>query len=317
MSLQRRPVLVGAFVLGTLVLTVVVILVVGSGRLFQRSDTVVSFFDESVTGLSEGAPVLYRGVRVGQVTNIAIHLIESDRPHDDFRVAVVYEIDHDRLQSRAASLEMDDAWGSIDDLVERGLHAKLEVESFVTGRLSLGLDIDPRAASNYEPVPGLAFPEIPAVPAALQRMQTQVNRILDSIEEMDMGAVIVSLEEATKGLAAVLGSPGLESSLQELPALVAEMRETFALVRTTLESTDTRDLVEATSALAREMAILSEEATATLGLMRNVLHPEGVTIHRLNDALSSLDAAADAVARLAGELERDPSALVRGKEGRQ
>jgi len=315
-NLQRRPVLVGGFVLGAIFLTVAMVIVIGSGQLLTRSDTAVSFFDESVTGLAEGAPVLYRGVRVGHVKDIAIDLVAPDLDDRDFRVAVVYEIERARLQSRATSRE-DDAFLSIERLVEQGLHAKLEVESFVTGRLSLGLDIDPDVVPAFEPVPGLSVPEIPAVPAVLQRMQTQLGRVLDSIERADIERLMSSLHAVTTGLESLLSSDGLSSALEELPPLLTELRQTLAGVRSALEGAETGELIEAVTILADDVSALSSEASATLSQVREVTHPEGVTLYQVNATLRSLEAAGEAITRLAAELERDPSVLVRGKEGRE
>lgn len=315
MSLQRRPVLVGGFVLGAIFLTVVMVIVIGSGQLLKRSDTVVSFFDESVTGLGEGAPVLYRGVRIGQVTDIAIDLVDVERDRSDFRVAVVYEIERARLQSRATS--DDGSFVSIERLVDRGLHAKLEVESFVTGRLSLGLDVDPAAVKEWTPVPGLSVPEIPAVPAVLQRMQTQLGRILDSIERADIEGLMSSLQNVTTGLESLLASDGLSASLRELPPLLTEMRKTLVRVREALDGAEAGELVDAMTTLAEDVSALSTEATATLSQVREVTHPEGVTVYQVNATLKSLQSAGEAITRLAAELERDPSVLVRGKEGRE
>src|SRR5713226_10746088 len=71
MARQPKKAVIGAFVVGAVALAVVAIVVFGSGRFFQKRFTFVMFFSGSITGLSVGSPVEFRGVRVGQVTKIA------------------------------------------------------------------------------------------------------------------------------------------------------------------------------------------------------------------------------------------------------
>ena len=66
--------LIGIFVLGALGLIVAAILFFGGGALFTQRFTAVSYFPGSVAGLQTGAPVTYRGVRVGQVKSIGIRI---------------------------------------------------------------------------------------------------------------------------------------------------------------------------------------------------------------------------------------------------
>ena len=63
--------MIGLFVLGAIALVVVAIVTLGSGKLFKRTTTAVCYFEGSVGGLNEGAPVVFRGVKIGTVKEIA------------------------------------------------------------------------------------------------------------------------------------------------------------------------------------------------------------------------------------------------------
>src|SRR6267142_2909084 len=71
MASQAKKTMIGAFVIGAVALAAAGITVFGSGRFFQNRTTFVMFFSGSITGLSVGSPVEFRGVKVGQVTKIA------------------------------------------------------------------------------------------------------------------------------------------------------------------------------------------------------------------------------------------------------
>src|SRR5690348_13019885 len=70
MGSKINPTTIGAFVVGAVVLVVAGALLFGGGQFFQEKLPYVMFFDRSVTGLNVGAPVIFRGVQVGQVTEV-------------------------------------------------------------------------------------------------------------------------------------------------------------------------------------------------------------------------------------------------------
>jgi paraquat-inducible protein B len=68
MGRKANPTVIGAFIVGAVVLIVAALMVFGSGTLFTRKHAFVLYFDGSVNGLNVGAPVKFRGVKVGAVT---------------------------------------------------------------------------------------------------------------------------------------------------------------------------------------------------------------------------------------------------------
>ena len=74
MGKQTSKTAIGAFVIGAIVLTVVSVIVFGSGKLFSETIPVVFYFKGSVQGLSVGSPVKCRGVQIGEVTEIKMTL---------------------------------------------------------------------------------------------------------------------------------------------------------------------------------------------------------------------------------------------------
>ncbi|MGA9032314.1 MAG: MlaD family protein, partial [Sulfuricaulis sp.] len=72
MSKHANPTLIGSFVIGAIVLAVVTILLLSSGSLFAQHPNYVMYFQESVKGLSIGAPVTFNGVKIGAVKNISV-----------------------------------------------------------------------------------------------------------------------------------------------------------------------------------------------------------------------------------------------------
>ena len=72
--------LVGAFVLGGIVLALGAIVLFGKFNLFNPAVRAAVVFEDSIAGLSVGAPVTFRGVRVGAVESIAIQFDPKTTP---------------------------------------------------------------------------------------------------------------------------------------------------------------------------------------------------------------------------------------------
>ena len=149
MSRKTSPVVIGAFVVGAVTLAIIAVLVFGGSRFFQDKRYFVTYFDGSVTGLRVGSNVLFRGVRVGYVTDIGIL---TDASLASFTVPVTYQIlpeaftvlraPADNGGTRRADIR--------NDLIDRGLRAKPEGESYVTGQLVIQLDFYPDARPPAE-----------------------------------------------------------------------------------------------------------------------------------------------------------------------
>ena len=64
------PRLIGLFVLGAIVLGILGAIALGGGKLFRQGTQYTIYFDESLKGLRRGSPLTFRGVDIGQVTDI-------------------------------------------------------------------------------------------------------------------------------------------------------------------------------------------------------------------------------------------------------
>ena len=70
--MKAQATVVGAFVLGGIVLGLAAIVMFGNFNLFNPTQQAAVVFEGSIAGLSVGAPVTFRGVRVGAVDGIGI-----------------------------------------------------------------------------------------------------------------------------------------------------------------------------------------------------------------------------------------------------
>ena len=96
MAKQANKTAIGAFVVVALALGVAAIVVFGSGKFFVKKQVYVAYFTGSVKGLRVGAPVVFRGVKIGEVTQI---MLFADRENMIVQIPVIMETDPSKFNS--------------------------------------------------------------------------------------------------------------------------------------------------------------------------------------------------------------------------
>ncbi len=102
----------------------------------NRETMVVMYFDESVKGLDVGAPVLFKGVKIGEVTQIKL---EADLNTMNFLIPVYAKI----YNGRSLITDEDNNKEMLEAFVKHGLRAQLAINSVITGQLLIELDMYP------------------------------------------------------------------------------------------------------------------------------------------------------------------------------
>jgi paraquat-inducible protein B len=324
MSIRANPRAIGLFLIGGIVLAVGGTATLASTAWFDQRSTFVSFFQESVNGLENGAPVKFQGVPVGSVTGILIQIDQSDKT---FQVPVRYEIDLTRLTTHLGTFVnlMD------PDVLERqitdGLRAQLQMESIVTGQLYIELSYNSTAAAPELESVAAAWPEIPTTPSLMAALGTgagslvadmlqvlfQVNTMLAEVDMPGINAAVVSSAEAVERL---MNSPEILAAVEQVPVMAVQVNRTME----GLELLSTR-AVAAIDPFQLQVDAASAELVTTLQTLRRTLEDthgllstdSGVG-YSLQQALASLAEAANALRLLATSLEQNPDMLVRGKK---
>src|SRR5262249_59035199 len=115
MGRRTNQAIIGAFVLGALLLGVAGIVVLSGGRFFRHSLTLVAYFDGSLEGLDVGAPVTFNGVRIGSVTKLKVVVGPSEA---FIRTPVFFRIDTDRLRdSNGGKIEVESDLPKLEPLI--------------------------------------------------------------------------------------------------------------------------------------------------------------------------------------------------------
>lgn len=282
MSQRASPTAIGAFVLGAVALVVIGLIVFGGGRFFTDKVRYVAYFDESVGGLSAGAPVNFRGVKIGEVADVVVQMDTRDL---SVQIPVILEITRRRVVVVGPDIEP----GNLSKLIEKGMRAQLQVQSLVTGQLAVQLDFHPEKEARF--VGGdSGLPEMPTVPSSMAELA-------ETIESLSLEQLIQDAEEALAGVNRLVNSPEVAEILQGANLAVGELRSLIRNLDGRIGPVTAR--LEATLADAQDTLSIAAEGSPVR--------------HEMEQVLGELARAARSIRILAEYLERNPDALLRGK----
>jgi len=300
-SARGNPTLIGAFVVGAAALAASAVILFGSGRMFESRELLVSYFDHSVTGLDVGAPVIFRGVVVGEVIRIGA-IVNSET----FEVAVPVYFEVIRGSVTVVGAEPGGLIG-IRSFVRHGLRAQLKSQSLITGKLYLDLDVHPDTPADYKGLDPKVL-EMPSVPTEMQRFRQEARAMFSRLSQLPLEDLIVRLTSAAAGLDRLLNKPELAQSVEGLNATLEETRRLMASLNARVDGVADRAdgaLLEIQEAAgAAETALASLEKTVAAG---SPLH------YQLIATLQELEAAARSLRLLSDSLSRQPEQLLFGK----
>jgi paraquat-inducible protein B len=265
---------------------------------YTRKINYVAYFNGSVRGLSPGAPVEFRGIRVGSVLDFRL---EYDLETSGFMIPVLFEIEPERIVFRDEVDESNTA-NTLNSLINNGLRARLQSGSLITGQLYIELVMNPDS-----PIQLLArddtVPEMPTVSSAsiesiTNSLEAFVSR-LDTINLENIGKELLGTLEGTNKL---FSSPVVQASLESLEASMVSFRNILAAV-------DEANLDE-TIAAGHDVL---EKFGITLELTNSILEPNSPMQYNVIQLTSELEETARSIRALVEILERNPQSLLFGR----
>ncbi len=141
----------------------------------------VMYFNGSVRGLTEGAPVQLRGFPVGKVLSVNLELDEKTA---DIRIPVMVELQPERIKAINPQPFIDYK-NMINQLINKGLRAQLQTGSLLTGQLLIDLDFHPKSKITLNDNSSV-FPEFPTIASSLDQFTHSANVILDKISKLPL-----------------------------------------------------------------------------------------------------------------------------------
>ena len=238
--------------------------------------TTVLYFDQSLRGLSPGAPVDFRGIVLGEVRSVGV---EFDPVRKSFRMPVTVDMYPARLgrsfqQTIANDQDRNAGPLVLERMVSRGLRGQLRTGNLLTGQLYVALDFFPNAQQVKVDVTQYPM-EVPTVPNSLDELQTQLASIARKLDKVPFEDIGVNLRDTLKSANVLFKQLDTQ--------VVPEMKDTLGAARQTFSTAD--------QLLQKDSPVQSDLREA---------------LQQLTQTMQSLNALSD-------YLERHPESLIRGK----
>ncbi len=236
---------------------------------------ILMYFDQSLRGLTKGAPIDFRGIELGYVKSINV---EFDSTYRQLRMPVIAEIYPSRL-SRGRELAPDKE--VLKEFIQRGLRAQMKTGNILTGQNYIAIDFYPKAKpAEMKLMNGMA--EIPTIPSELSGLQAQVTQIADKLTKFPLNEI------------------------------GQDVRKTLANMNTAIESTD-KLVKQLDSKTAPAMQATLDDARKTMQSTQTILASDAPMQQDIRRAVQQMTRAAASLQLMADYIEQHPESLIRGK----
>jgi paraquat-inducible protein B len=214
---RANPAVIGGFVIGAIALVVIGLLVFGGANWFTTRNKYVAYFPGSVKGLQVGAPVDFRGVSIGRVTDIKVMFNPKEV---SARIPVVMEFDPTQIEVVGGEQIIAGAEGA-NRLIDAGFRAQLQSQSLLTGLLFVNLDFIPkspvRLMGGDQP-----YPEVPTIPSEFEQLQQTAGDVAARMPELldRLNGLLTDLNQTLNQT-----SGGFGSVVSDVAAIAQEVRK--------------------------------------------------------------------------------------------
>lgn len=266
---------------------------------FTRKQQFVMYFDSSVRGLSTGAPLEFKGIRIGTVLDVRLEFISE---LTSFRIPVLVEIEPDRIIDRDTEGSVTPL-STLQTLIDRGLRARLATGSLLTGQLYVELNMYPGTKANYQADTTSQYPELPTIPSAFEAMTESIQAFVSKLETVDV-------EKIGNDVLGILGGANDLVNKPKTEATVTDLQEAVRSLKGILLKVEDANVGNTITSANDVLMSVSE----TLSLIDEVLDPDSPLQYNAIRVTHELEETARSVRSLIELLERRPQSLLFGRD---
>lgn len=318
----------GMFILAALLLFLAVVFFLGASDIFVKKARITALFSESVQGLAVGSAVKYKGVPVGNVGRIAIEA-------DSKTIVVDMDIDLATFRRNAAARSTYDSQEDFEEFLTReivdGLRCRLEM-SGVTGMKFIEMDYFVPAGTPHALQQSAGYDNfiVPTAPSVMQDLIKSVSTSLDRISRIRFEEISDTLVQNLSDLNRFFSAPEAREALRSIRSLTHNLDQTSDSLNSVLTRERIDRIVTLVEKNMNEIAGLAgklggelEQAGfgETIVAVRGSANDLGSAARSISDrresiavSMDKLIQTLDSLRELLDYLNRDPSALLRGKQ---
>jgi paraquat-inducible protein B len=316
---KANPLAIGGFVLGIVALLVAMSVFFSNTGFGSNTSRWELIYESSVKGLTVGAPVTLRGVKIGEVVAIKTRLYTHRL---DYHTAVVVQINRDALE-RVGDKKDPDAL--LTELMARGLAAQLKLQSLLTGMLYIDVDFydtdQPRLASVET-----EYPQFPTVRTELEIVTEALSDVDIEAMAKQLDSIVTALDKTVNNEAFIRLGPELEKTLQAVQTLADTASTELTALRQDVSPVATEaqqllaDINQQLPAVLQQLETTMAAIDSSAGQLQRsldnaeyLMSDDSPQLYQIEQAAKELQQAAAAVSQFAETLERQPESLLRGK----
>ncbi|WP_156500890.1 MlaD family protein, partial [Alcanivorax sp. HI0044] len=155
--------------------------------LYTQTLDYVLLVERSVRGLQAGAPVEYRGIRIGTVEQVPWAFgTEGPNAMTDSPIPVLIRLEPQRV-THQSTIALPSWKSEISQMVENGLRASLKAGNLLTGSLFVDLEFHNNAPATDASPTYRSVPVLPSVGSGgLSKLEDQLHALLKTLNGLPM-----------------------------------------------------------------------------------------------------------------------------------
>jgi paraquat-inducible protein B len=258
-----------------------------AGSRVSRGIEFETYFGESVEGLEVGAPVKYRGVTVGRVTETGLvtaeygtHNLPVELDQQTYRLVFVrFVVDPARIGLPAAQVS------DPTTAVGLGLRVRLASQG-ITGLTYAELDfVDPNKYPALDVPWTPRDPYIPSMPSTLLELKNQATEFLAKLNRLDLDTLSTSLNGLVADVRGDIAHGDVHVTLErsaellrtlddavraaDLPGLTADLRQTSDSLRAVAQDRDLHRVLANATVVSDHLAAASARLAPLIAALQS------------------------------------------------
>lgn len=276
---QPNMKLTGLFICCALAALVLMFAYFLKSKFNNNETTVVMFFDESVKGLDVGAPVLFKGVKIGEVESVKL---KANLHTMQFLIPVYAKI----YNGKSLITDTEDERIRLNKFIADGLRAQLAINSVITGQLLIEMDM---------------YPNTPAVLHNEAAGEYEIPTINSPFAELSKSLQVMPLAKIAQDIHSIT-----QTLDKELPPMMRRMNSTLDTFDTILKENKNN-----TAVMVEQFGTAAQSVGGAAQSFESLVGENAESIAAM---IESFSAAAASMKNLTDYLQMNPSAIITGKD---
>lgn len=243
-------------------------------------------FESSVQGLEKGAPVTYRGIRVGTVEDISMkHIPLEMMGKGGVSIPVLIKIEPGRFTGEDTKESIEIFEQSIHQSIQKGGRATIKMANLLTGARMISWDfyddVEPATIGKFD-----EYRTLPTISTGVEELQKKVSDLLDKLNNLPLNQLLTDADTMVNQLTQTLENAN--KAVEDLNTILAD--------------NDTQQIPESIH------AVLEELQSVLKGIS-----PDSNMYQDLNESIQQLNATMRNIEELTYTIDTKPNSIIFSK----